>query len=144
VRVVLDTNIVVSGLLWRRAPRALLDAARDARIDLFTSAWLLDELSDVLPRAKLQAKVRASGLSPGELLAGYAQLARLVLAANVPPVVLADPEDDHVLACALAAQADLIVSGDSHLLNLKAYQGIPIVLAADALRLIGSVDTGTQ
>lgn len=76
VRVVLDTNIVVSGLLWHRAPRAVLDAARDARIDLFASAWLLDELSDVLPRAKLQAKVRASGLSPGDLLAGDARLAR--------------------------------------------------------------------
>jgi predicted nucleic acid-binding protein len=44
-----------------------------------------------------------------------------------------DPDDDHVLACALAAQADLIVSGDAHLLNLKNYQSIPIVAAAEAL-----------
>ena len=136
MRVVLDTNIVVSGLLWHRAPRALLDVARETKIDLFTSAWLLDELSDVLPRAKLQAKVRASGLSSSELLTGYAQLARLVLPASVPPVVLSDPDDDHVLACALAARADLIVSGDSDLLTLKSYQGIPILAPARALERV--------
>jgi predicted nucleic acid-binding protein len=50
--------------------------------------------------------------------------------------VLADPDDDRVLAWALAAQADLIVSGDSDLLNLQAYQGIPIVGAAEALKRI--------
>lgn len=47
-----------------------------------------------------------------------------------------DPDDDHVLACALAAQADLVVSGDSHLLDLNSYQGIPIVGAAEALERI--------
>jgi predicted nucleic acid-binding protein len=56
-----------------------------------------------------------------------------VVPAVVAPVIRADPDDDHVLACALAAKADLIVSGDSHLLNLKTYQGIPIVGAAQAL-----------
>ena len=45
-----------------------------------------------------------------------------------------DPDDDEVLACALAAKADLIVSGDSHLLNLKSYQGIEIVRPAEALK----------
>jgi predicted nucleic acid-binding protein len=50
--------------------------------------------------------------------------------------VCRDPDDDHVLACALAAQADLIVSGDADLLNLREYQSIRIVAAAEALRLI--------
>jgi len=48
MRVVADTNIVVSGLLWKGNPRRLLDAARDGTIDLFTSAVLLTELEDVL------------------------------------------------------------------------------------------------
>jgi len=46
----------------------------------------------------------------------------------------ADPDDDHVLACAVAAQADLIVSGDPDLLNLKSYQHIPIVSPVEALK----------
>lgn len=54
---------------------------------------------------------------------------------SVPRVVLNDPDDDHVLACALTAKADLIVSGDrKHLLPLGSYQGINIVNAAEALR----------
>ncbi len=47
-----------------------------------------------------------------------------------------DPDDDHVLACALAAQADLIVSGDRDLLTLREYQGMPILSTADAMARI--------
>ena len=68
-----------------------------------------------------------------ELIEGYGELAQFVRPAAISPVVLADPEDDHVLACALAAKADFIVSGDSHLLTLKTYQGIAIVGAVEAL-----------
>ena len=64
----------------------------------------------------------------------YLQVARIVVPATIAPVMRSDPDDDHVLACALAAQADLIVSGDTDLLNLKTYQGIPIVNAAEALK----------
>ena len=55
---------------------------------------------------------------------------------TVPRVVPTDPDDDHVIACALAANAELIVSGDSGLLALKEYQGIPIVSPAEATRMI--------
>lgn len=64
----------------------------------------------------------------------YLQVARVVVPSIIAPAVLADPDDDHVLACALAARADLIVSGDADLLGLKSYQGIPIVGPAEALR----------
>ena len=51
----------------------------------------------------------------------------------IAPTILADVDDDAVLACALAAQAEAIVSGDSHLLNLKEYRGIPILTVVDVL-----------
>jgi len=66
----------------------------------------------------------------------YAELATVVTPASILPTILADPDDDYVLACALAAQADLIVSGDAHLLNLKTYHRIRIVSATEALALI--------
>jgi putative PIN family toxin of toxin-antitoxin system len=133
VRLVLDTNTVVSGLFWGGAPGQLQDAARAGKVDLYTSPALLNELARVLSRGKFLTRIAAVNASLDEMIEGYGELARLVNPAAIAPVVVADPDDDHVLACALAAKADLIVSGDSDLLNLKTYQGIPIVGAAQAL-----------
>lgn len=135
MRLVLDTNTVVSGLLWDKTPSLLLQAALREQIEVFTSEALLLELEDVLPRDKLARRVSASGLSVAQLTARFALLAQRTMPAEIAPAS-ADPDDDHVLACALAARADLIVSGDSDLLNLKTYHGIPIVGAAEALKRI--------
>lgn len=132
MRLVLDTNTVVSGLLWDNEPSRLIDEGLQGRVELFTSQALLLELGDVLPRRKLAQRVAASGLSVAQLVARYAVLAQSVLPADISRIAT-DPDDDQVLACALAARADLIVSGDADLLNLKAYQGMPIVTVAEAL-----------
>ena len=72
-----------------------------------------------------------------ELVLGYAALTTLVIPAPVPPTIIADPADDQVLACALAARADLIVSGDKHLHRLGGqYQGIGIVNPANAMKMV--------
>jgi putative PIN family toxin of toxin-antitoxin system len=134
VRLVLDTNTAVSGLLWHGTPGALIDAAEAGRVDLATSAPLLAELKDVLFRAKFAKPLAARGLSAQDLFDGYAALATLVTPAAITPTITRDPADDAVLACALAAHADLIVSGDAHLLNLKHYHGIEIVTAAEGVR----------
>ena len=137
MRLVLDTNTVVSGPLWEQAPSQLIHAALNREIELFTSEALLLELEDVLPRRKFARRIAASGLTVAQLVGRYALLAQGTQPATIRPVS-ADPDDDHVLACALAANADLIVSGDSHLLDLKSYQGIPIVGAAAALQRIAA------
>jgi len=136
VRVVADTNTIVSGLLWKGAPRALLDAARESRVSLYTSAALLDELVEVLPRAKFAKRVAASKMSIERLARRYARLAQRIVPAEIKPTVAGDPDDDAVLACALAAQADLVVSGDKRVRNLKTYHGIRIVGVNEALALI--------
>ena len=133
MRSVLDTNTVVSGLFWDGSPSLLQDAARSGKVELYTSPALLTELARVLARRKFLASLERIGASVDELIEGYAELAQLVRPAPIAPVVLRDPDDDHVVACALAAKADLIVSGDRDLLELKAYQGIPILTAVEAL-----------
>ena len=82
-------------------------------------------------RLVLDTNTVVSGLSIAQLTARFALLAQRTVPAEIAPAS-ADPDDDHVLACALASQADLIVPGDSDLLNLKSYQGIPAVDAAEA------------
>ena len=136
MRVVADTNTIVSGMLWQGAPRRVLDSARTGKIELFTSAILLAELEDVLKRAKFADRLRSANFKPRDLVSGYAALARLTESAILSPVIPADPDDDAVLACAIAAQAQAIVSGDSHLLKLKQYADIPILTAPELLAQI--------
>jgi putative PIN family toxin of toxin-antitoxin system len=136
MRVVADTSTVVSGLMWRGKPRQVLDAARVRTISLFTSTTLLAELEDVLNRDKFARRLALIGHSPLDLLVGYAALATIVTPAVISPVILVDPDDDAVLACAVAASAKVVVSGDSHLLALKKYQNILILKAAELLECI--------
>lgn len=142
MRLVFDTNIVASGLLWNGTPAQLIDLVRTGEIEIFTSRVLLAELTRVLQRSKFAKAIAASGLPLDELVLGYAELATLVDPASIPATVLNDPDDDHVLACAIAAEAELIVSGDSDLLTLKMFREIPIVTAAEAVRATtqGSAD----
>lgn len=133
MRIVVDTNVVLSGLLWPGPPQQLINLARAREIDLFSSVPLIAELAEIIGREHFASRIRAAGLSAAELIEDYATLARLVIPAEIRPTVLEDPDDDQVLACALASQADLIVSGDKGLRGLKAYHGMPIVSTSDAL-----------
>lgn len=83
MRVVLDTNTVVSGLLWGGASKLLLNAAHERRIELFTSAILLAEFADVLPRGKFARKLQAAGLNIAQLVHRYALLAQHVIPADI-------------------------------------------------------------
>jgi len=86
-----------------------------------------------MARGKLAAAVAADGESPEALMQRYLLVARIVVPAPIALGVIADPGDDRVLACAVAGGAELIVSGDADLLDLKAYQGIEIITAVEAL-----------
>jgi uncharacterized protein len=136
VRAVLDTNVVASGLLWGGAPRQLLLAAREKKLQLYTSTTLLLELTDILGRAKFARKIAAAQLSVDQLVERYALLTTVVHPVMIAPTILDDPDDDQVLACALAAKAEMIVSGDRHLLDLQAYRGVRIVRVAEAVSAI--------
>jgi uncharacterized protein len=135
VRVVADTNTVVSAFLWGGPPAAVLAAAREARITLFTSPVLLAELEDVLSRDKFAARIARVGSAVPQMLAGFRALTAIVRPAPIEPTVR-DPDDDHVLACALGAEAALIVTRDRDLLDLGTFGDIRILAAHDALQLI--------
>ncbi len=135
MRLVLDTNTALSGLLWGGTPGRLIDAAEAGQVGLISSRALLAELQGVLSREKFVKQLAKRGLTVADVFDGHAALVTIVTPAVIAPTIMRDPADDQVLAAALAAQADLIVSGDAHLLDLKSFRGIGIVNAADtALR----------
>lgn len=132
-RWVVDTNLLVSAFLWRGTPGRLIELAGEHEIQLFTSRALLDELNVTLNKGRLMKPVAATGLSAKQMLLGYRSVATLVTARQLDQPVSRDADDDAVLACALAAGADLIVTGDQDLLVLKAFLGVPIVTARFAI-----------
>jgi putative PIN family toxin of toxin-antitoxin system len=138
VRVVLDTNTLVSGIISSGGPpRRLLDGARTQAFESYSSAILLAELLDVLSRDKFARRLEVAGLTPQGIVIDLRRLVSLVDPADLPRVIPADPDDDHVLACAIAARAELIVSGDRHLLDLGGdYRGIHIASPAEAVSIL--------
>jgi putative PIN family toxin of toxin-antitoxin system len=137
MRLVLDTNVVVAGLLWNGPPNRLIALAVQEVIRLYSSQILLDELAQTLRHPKFAKRTAQAGTTPAALAIRFGALVTIVSPSQTPRVVSNDADDDHVLACALTAQTDLIVSGDKHLHGLGGtYQGIRIVTPAEAMRLL--------
>ena len=136
MRLVVDTNVLVSAFLWQGTPGRLVELAGEKECQLFTSRTLIDELTGVLQRKKLAKQVHATGLTAVQMLRNYQRLATTVTVRQLAQQVSRDADDDAALACALAAKADLVVSGDTDLLVLKLFQGIRIVTPAQAVKLI--------
>lgn len=123
IRVVLDTNVVISALVFEGRANAVASAWRRRRINLLVSKALLSEYIRVLHYPKFR-------LGPDEIRSLLEEeLLPFVTAVKVrrtPRVIRADPADNHVLACASAGHADLIVTGDHHLLDLGRHRRIPM------------------
>jgi putative PIN family toxin of toxin-antitoxin system len=122
VVVVLDTNVLISAVVFGGIPRAVLSQAITGKIGLAVSPAILDEVQAVLTGGKCNYPLAAAQTIRQEL----ESIAPLVYPDKQVRVVHDDPADNRILECALAAQADCIVTGDHHLLDLRKFNGIPI------------------
>ena len=133
MRIVLDTNIIVSGLNFPGKGRRLLELARTQRFELYLSRFILREVADVLVRKFGWDEERA--LSAIRVLRRWATI---VEPESTVTVVQQNEADNRILECALAAQADYIATGDRrHLLPLEEHQGTKIVTSRELENLIG-------
>lgn len=124
--IVADTNVLVSGILWRGLPHKLVELAEQHRLTLVLCRESMMELREVLARPQFAAKLSARGVTAAEIVLGITQLA--VIYPLIPiDVISTDPDDNIFIGCALSAAARYIVSGDRHLLELSQYAGIAIV-----------------
>jgi putative PIN family toxin of toxin-antitoxin system len=138
MRLVIDTNIVVSALFWKGAPAQLFEALIAADDTIFSSQLLVEELRLTLGKPKLAARVAAAGLTSDQLVERYRALCALVAPVALPHPIAPDPDDDWVISTALAAQADFIVTGDKPLLGVGSVGSIRIVGVTEALALVAA------
>lgn len=134
MRLVIDTNILISALLGERSlPGHLIGLWREGRFDLITAAEQIDELMRVTRYPKIRQRL-APALA-GRLINDLREVA--ILVGNVPEVAIsADPYDNYLLAMALAGAADFLVTGDKRdVLNLKLHEGTRIISVRDFLTM---------
>ncbi len=135
---VIDTNTWISGLLWSGAPRKVVQLVLSRGLRCSSSRELVVELDRVLNYPRIEKVLVKRGLTAADLSGQIGLISDMVIAPSLEQPVCRDPDDDVVLACALAARVDLIVSGDKDLLVLQSFQGIPILTAARALQWLGA------
>jgi uncharacterized protein len=122
IRVVADTNVFISALMFGGLPGSFLDLVLLRSVQLVTSPALLDELDE-----KLRLKFEVAPDDAGAIRAKLENSALIVTPSIAVEVVKDDPDDNRVLECAIAGKAAYIVSGDRHLLRLGEYEGMRIV-----------------
>jgi len=135
LRVVIDTTVIVSGSLSRQGATAeILNAWRERRFLLLSSPAIVAEIGAVLRYPRIRKKYPLTDAEVDQLISLLIYDALLVPGgADVTGSVPADPKDEMFLACALDGQADVIVSGDHHLLEIGVFKEIPILTARQFL-----------
>ena len=136
LKAVVDTNQFVSGLISRHGPPAqLIDLWRRHEFILITAEEIIREVRRVLRYPRIARKYHLNAWD----IDGFIHILEhdAIVLRHLPKlnVIKEDPDDDNILACALSAEADYIVSGDSHLLDLRAFNNIPIVTVREFLKL---------
>ena len=132
LKVVFDTNILVSAWLWEGNESKLIESVEEGIIHGYSSEQLIKELCRTLryPRFDLSQDDVAS------IRGYYLLLFKIVRPKQTISIILEDPEDNRVLECALEAEADYVVSGNHHLLSFGEFRGIKIVKAVELLKVL--------
>jgi putative PIN family toxin of toxin-antitoxin system len=131
--VVVDTGVLISGVLWTGLPHRLIELAEAGDITICVSGDILQEFREVLSRSKFTGKIQDRLTTVEEIMQGVLRLAALYPAPPLVRVVQADPDDDKFIACALTAGAQYLISGDSDLLDLEEHDGVSIVTVREFL-----------
>lgn len=128
-KVAIDTNVIISAFGWHGKPEDVVKLATTDRIKNFISLEMLAELRKVVAYAKLNF----SEILQAEIIETVFSASSIINVNESVNVIIDDPPDNRVLECALSANVDFVISGDKHLLNLKAFKGIAILSPEDFL-----------
>lgn len=127
MRVVLDTNVWLSALLWGGEPDKILQQVEARTLQAIASEEILSELIETLERPKLQKRLVQVGLRAHELVMAVQSVVTIVATEPLQVQGLRDPKDAIIIAAAIAGNAAIIITGDKDLLCLAAIDGIQIL-----------------
>ena len=136
MKIVLDTNVLISSLLFKKQLSPIFDILESGKIIPCFTLSTLKEFSEVLNRPKFLKKIETLNLTPSEIISAVLENSQICPEKKIPNIIPEDPSDNKFLACAISCQASFIVSGDSHLLKLKKFQEIPILQPKEFLKII--------
>lgn len=132
IRIVADTNILISSIFWRGNPYRILRKCFEKKVKLIISKEILDEVGRILIREKKFKMDKDDVLLYTGILLDNSELVKI----RKVNVIKRDITDNIILGCALAGKADYIVSGDKHLLELKEFKGIKILTAKEMMNIL--------
>ncbi len=137
VRLVLDTNVFLSGFLWEGNEAELIKRIERKEASNFITPEIVLEIERVLRRDKFKELLVKATMTADEIIQKILSLSHIVIGQTLKEtIVKADPTDDKFIECALNSGARYIVSGDRHLLSIKEYKNIKIVTASHVLPLL--------
>lgn len=131
-KAVLDTNVLISALIFGGKPRKILLHSKEKKIRAFISAPILLELAK-----KLDSKFNWKEVKIKETIGTLSKFITVVYPTVRLNRVKKDPEDNKILECAVEANADYIITGDKHLLKLKRFEETKVVTPSDFIKIIG-------
>ena len=140
MKIVIDTNVAISGLLWGGAPNQILRLCRNGVIRILECDETLDEVKRVIQYDKFADRISGLETTATEVFAYFMNLVTYVPSQKIiPDVIKQDPFDNMFLGLASENSASLIISGDNHLLDYESYKGIQIATPSEGVSVISSL-----
>ncbi len=133
MKVVLDTNVLISATFWEGDSSKIVKKVEDKEIELILSKDILDEFKSVLEYKEIQEKIKNKNLEMKRTVEKIISISTIVEPKNKFKIVEKDSDDDKFLECAVEGNADFIISQDNHLLKLKEFKGIKILTPSEFL-----------
>jgi len=136
MKIVVDTNVLISATFWAGDSDRILEKAENKEIELVLSKEIIEEFVRVLGYEEIQQKIKDKNLEMRRTAEKIVSVSTIVVPLQKLDVIKEDSDDNKILECAVEGNADYIVSQDNHLLNLKEFRGIKIVTPEEFLDVL--------
>jgi len=135
VKIVLDTNVLISAFLWQKDAKEIFNLAKENKIQICVNKEIVNEFYRVLSYPKFSLRLKLIGKTPEEIINEFLEIVTFYPTKKLKtPIIKEDPSDDKFIYCALSSRASLIVSGNKHLLKIRKFGRISIISPREFLK----------